>query len=191
MENTAEAEHKASQCHVESWLRQAALSRLVRKNSKLPIKLYAFDDEYFQRAVCCSGKSFLHSDLKFIEFGIAPRSRRFHKNAYDFGIIENVSRYESETTSWSEYIFSLTIEIHDSWISMLQIHDSLIMFRSHSDIIVYDNRTDSVIRRVNLAEFSSISSAFNELPNSIIEINQFSTKLLQSGAIILSHALPP
>lgn len=49
----------------------------------------------FSALSAAAGNLFLHSDLKFIEFGIAPRSRRFHKNAYDFGIIENVSRYES------------------------------------------------------------------------------------------------
>lgn len=140
--------------------------------------------------VCCSGKSFLHSDLKFIEFSIAPRSRRFHKNAYDFGIIENVSRYESETTSWSEYFpWRLKCTIVESqccrymtaWLCSVHVQISLFMTTEQTQL-----SDDSIS-----SSFLRISSASNELPNSIIEINQFTTKVLQSGAIILSHALPP
>lgn len=45
-------------------------------------------------------------------------------------------------------IFSIfMIAMHDR---KLQIHDSLIKFNLHSDIIVYDNVTNSLIKQFNL-----------------------------------------
>lgn len=163
--------------------------RNTRESERNFIKLYALDDEFPPTlCVCCSETVFRFIKLRFklywifIAFAVVP-AKVPHKNAYEVETMEEASVKLKGNILIGE-IF--TTAVHDRRNLSKQLRNMTAWLCS--DIIVYGSSSDIEANESCLESFPRKKSFVIDLK---CGLTRCFVPFVPSGAIILSHTLPP